>query len=452
MSEKIPLDLTYLSDQILDAANILARPAVQIQLLVIAGSIGFSWLLSMWLWIQFSRRFPQSSQFDVSESRLRGQYHGAALLRYLLTPTLSLLAVNLLRSWLLRQGWLAGFLTDGIYLLWVLGFYRFFLISLYVLFSAKLVSQYRKSLFSPLFWLFVTEFVFNLFADLSGILQVPLIELFGEPVTLKTILVLILGLYFLFVVTSLIEKLFFRLASSGTSQDPGSIQVLSLLLRYFLIGLGIVLIMGYVGVNATALAAITGGLSVGIGFSLKEIIGNFISGICLLFEGALKPGDIVSIDGEMSQVKRLGIRATTVQVMRDNSEEIIPNQTFFTQNVTTFTGTDRLVCRHLKVGASYNCDPQKVLDILLQVANQHPRVLKVPPPSASFIGFGESSLDFELKFCLDDPLIGKTITSELGCAIWKAFADNGIEIPYPQRDLHIRNDDEDRSDSGALQT
>jgi potassium efflux system protein len=442
MSEKIPLDLTYLSDQILNAANILERPAVQIQLLAIAGSIGVSWLLSKWFWIQFKGWFPQVSQFDVSESRLRGQNYGAALLRYLLTPTLSLLAVNLFRSWFLRQGWLAGFLTDGIYLLWVCGFYRFFLICLYALFPANSVSQYRKSFFSPLFWLFVTGFVLNRFADLPGSLQVSLIELFSEPVTLKAIFVLIFGLYFLFIGTSLLEKLF-CLVSSGMSQDPGSIQVLSLLLRYFLIGLGIVLILGYVGVNTTAFAAITGGLSVGIGFGLKEVISNFVSGIYLLFEGALKPGDIINVDGEMSQVKRLGVRATTVQVMRDHSEEIIPNQTFFTQNVTTFTGSDRLVCRSLKVGASYKCDPQKVRDILLQVANQHPMVLKAPFPSAFFISFGESSLDFELKFWLDDPLIGKTITSELGCAIWQAFAENGIEIPFPQRDLHIRSDDGD---------
>jgi potassium-dependent mechanosensitive channel len=450
MSEKMPLDWVYLNDQILNAANILERPAVQIQILAITGSIGVSWLLSQWLWIQFSRRFPQVSRFDISESRLRGHYYGAALLRYLLTPTLSLLAVNLIRSWFLRQGWFTGFLTDGIYLLWFYGFYCFFLICLYARFPAQSVSQYRKSFFAPLLWIFITGFILNLFFDLSSSLQVPLLELFSEPVPLKAIFVLIFGLYFLFVGTSLLEKLIFHLLSSGMSQDPGAIQVLSLLLRYFLIGLGIVLILGYVGVNATALAAITGGLSVGIGFGLKEVISNFVSGIWLLFEGVLKPGDIISVDGQVSQVRRLGVRATTVQVLRDNSEQIIPNQTFFTQNVTTFTGSDRLVCRHLQVGASYKCDPQKVMDILLQVANQHPRVLKIPSPSASFIGFSDSSLDFNLSFRIDDPLIGGSITSELGCAIWKAFAENGIEIPYPQRDLHIRRDDEDFSDHSKL--
>jgi small-conductance mechanosensitive channel len=443
MSEKIVLDLTYLSDQILDAASILERPSVQIQLLGIAVSIGVSWLLSKWLWIQFSRRFPQVSQFDAIESRLPWQNYGAALVRYLLTPALCLMAVNLLRSWFLRQGWLAGFLTDGINLLWAYGFFRFFLLCLFALLPANAVSQYRKSFFAPLFFLFATGTVLNLFADLPQILEVPLIELFGEPVTLEDIFITIFGLYFWFVGTSLLEKLIFSFLSSGIRQDSRANQALSLILRYFLIGLGIVLIFGYVGVSPTALAAITGGLSVGIGFGLKEVISNFVSGIWLLFEGALKPGDIVTIDGEMSEVKKLGVRATTVQVIRDNSEQIIPNQTFFTQNVTTLTGSDRLAYRSLTVGASYQCAPQKVLDMLLQVARQHPSVLKDPSPMAFFIGFGESSLDFELKFWLDDPLVGKRVTSELGCQIWQAFAENGVEIPYPQRDLHIRSDVED---------
>ena len=127
-------------------------------------------------------------------------------------------------------------------------------------------------------------------------------------------------------------------------------------------------------------------------------------------------------------------------MIRDNSEKIIPNQIFFTAEVTTDTGSDRLVARHLRVGTSYQSNPQKVLDLLLQVADRHPRVLKEPAPLAFFIGFGDSSLDFELRFWLDDPLLTKPVTSELGCAVWEAFAKNNIEIPYPQRDLHLRSD------------
>ena len=126
-------------------------------------------------------------------------------------------------------------------------------------------------------------------------------------------------------------------------------------------GLGIALIFGYVGFSPTALAAITGGLSVGIGFGLKEVISNFVSGIWLLFEGALKTGDTIIVEGKMSIVKKLGIRATTVLVDMDHSEEIIPNQIFFTQNISTYTGSNTLIKRSVFVGASYECSPLKVI-------------------------------------------------------------------------------------------
>ncbi len=166
--------------------------------------------------------------------------------------------------------------------------------------------------------------------------------------------------------------------------------------------------------NPTALAAITGGLSVGIGFGLKEVISNFVSGIWLLFEGALKIGDIILIEGDWSQVTRLGIRATTVKVLENNFELIIPNQVFFTQKVSTLTGTDPLICIYLRVGTSYSCRVKKVRQLLMQIAKQHPTVLEEPAPQAFFIGFGDSSLDFELKFWLDEPLLHRTVTSELG--------------------------------------
>jgi small-conductance mechanosensitive channel len=129
-----------------------------------------------------------------------------------------------------------------------------------------------------------------------------------------------------------------------------------------------------VGIRGTAFAAITGGLSVGIGFGLQQVVGNFISGILLLFEGALRPGDIISVEGEVSEVKRMGIRAITVRVLRDNSEKIIPNQMFFTKEVTTYTGSDRLTARTIQVKTKSKSDPQLVISLLLQIAAQYPNV------------------------------------------------------------------------------
>ncbi|HAC63904.1 MAG TPA: mechanosensitive ion channel protein MscS [Cyanothece sp. UBA12306] len=440
MNEQHILNASYFWDELLRISIILQRPVVQSQILVIAGSIFLSWLLAQRIWFEFEKKFPDISKFEEKNLKLLWQQYGAALLYYLLTPTLSLIGINLVKIWFVNQGWFIGYLNDGIKLLWIYGFYRLFLVSLYLTFPLKSVENYHYRFFAPLFGLFVVGLTINLFTDLSKLLHVSLINLFGELVTLGDIIITVAGLYFWIVGTSLAEKILLYLFESEVRKDPRLSQVVALIMRYFLIGLGIVLIFGYVGISPTALAAVTGGLSVGIGFGLKEVISNFVSGIWLIFEGALKPEDIISIDNEMSQVKRLGIRATTVQVIKDNSEKIIPNQTFFTQNFTTFTGTNTLVYRSVTVGTSYQCEPQKVIALLLQVADENTFVLKIPTPKAFAINFGDSSIDFELKFWIDDPLNGKSITSSLVCDIWQKFADNNIEIPYPQRDLHIRND------------
>ena len=443
MSEQEVLNLHYLWSELVKVGIVLQRPAVQIQIFGMTILILLAWIVSQWIWIHFRQRFPRVSQFKVGEERLSWQQNVVVFVHYLLTPVLSLIGIELLRSWFLQQGWFSGYLSDGIELLWVYCLYRFFLTSLYALFPANIVSRYSYRFFAPLFYLFFIRNILSWFIYPPKISEVTLIELFDQPVNLRMMVLTIAGLYFLIVGTSMVERFLLLLFLNSTDQDADALQAAALICRYFIIGLGIVLLFGYLGVNPTALAAITGGLSVGIGFGLKEAIGNFVSGIWLLFEGALKPGDVVNIEGKMSKVTKLGIRATTVQVIKDNSEEIIPNQTFFTQCVSTFTGSDRLVRRSLIVGASYQCSPAKVMEIILQVAHQHPRVLKHPTPMVFAIGFGDSSIDFDLRFWLDDPLIGMTVTSDLICEIWQAFADNNIEIPYPQRDLHLRNDLQD---------
>lgn len=290
-----------------------------------------------------------------------------------------------------------------------------------------------------MFFTFIILHIIHIITDFDTIFRVSFFQLFDQSVTLGDIVVTIGGLYFWITGCSLLEKVLIYLFSKEIRTNQRAVQSISLILRYFLIGLGITLIFGYVGISPTALAAITGGLSVGIGFGLKEVISNFVSGLFLLFEGSLKPDDVISINNEMSQVKKFGIRATTVQVIKDNSEKIIPNQTFFTEEVTTFTGSDSLVYRSVIVGANYNCNPQQVIKVLLEVADNNPNILEYPRPIAFALEFGDSSINFELKFWLDNPLITKRVTSSLICDIWKAFKKNDIEIPYPQRDLHIIN-------------
>lgn len=444
MPDLSPLGYAFLWDQILKWLSVLLRPAVQGQLVAIAIVLVVARLSVQWVGGQCQRRFNPPRYFYRQGQKRSWQGYGMLILHLLLTPLFCLVAINLLQGWFLRQGWVVGLLLVASKLFFTFLLFRCSLVILYGFFSTPSVHRLRYRLMAPLFFLLATGAVLSLQSDLQQLAGVVLFELFGGSITLGAIFVATVGLYFWIVGVIFLERLLQFLFKAGTQINARAGQALSLIMRYLLFFLGFVFIFGYIGLSPTAFAAITGGLSVGIGFGLKEVISNFISGIWLLFEGALKPGDVVNVGGEVGEVKSLGIRAATVRMLKDGSEKILPNQTFFTSEVTTYTGSDRLVAWFVTVGASYNCDPKMVLELILKIAEQHPSVLQDPPPQAFFLGFGESSLDFELKFWLTSPRlsVGKKVISELGCTIWQAFAEHGIEIPYPQRDIHIRDGNE----------
>lgn len=431
--------LPYLSKVITKQLIFLERANVQHQFLAILLSLLVGWLLSQKLWIWLRKNFPQATEFVWSDERLPPRQYVAALIYDLNFPLISLIVLNLSGYLFITQDWTRGLLIVVRQLMWVYLAYRVFLVSLYAAFPLTTVRKYRLRLFEPLFIIFVFRTIISLYNNLEEVLEVSPFKLFNSPITLRTIFVLSVGLYFWIVIVILLENLLIVFFRSATQTTVGALEANLLLTRYFLVALGIVVILGYVNVNITAIAAIAGGLSVGIGFGLQQVISNFFSGILLLFEGVLKPGDIISIEGQNCKVKKLGIRATTVQIINDNSEKIIPNQTFFTTDVTTYTGSDRLVNCSINIGVGYDSNPKQVMALLLEIAYENLQILKVPEPLAFFIDFGDSSLDFELKFWLDDINIRKRVISDLSCVILERFTDNKIEIPFPQRDINIRH-------------
>ncbi|MGK7929893.1 MAG: mechanosensitive ion channel family protein [Microcystaceae cyanobacterium] len=431
-------DLNYVGEELLKVSVLLQRPVVQVQLAIILIISLSSWLIAQSIWQQFQSKFPRFCQLESSETQLSWQEYGGALIRFLTSPILVLILLSICSIFFQSQGWFSGYIVDTIKIVFDLVIFRIFIICLYALFPTKSVKYYQYRLFAPLFVLIIAIRVLGWFVNLKSLSQVYLITIFDQPLTLEPIFVTIAGLYFWFTGLTLAEKIFLKLLRIIRGEAVLIDQAISLIFRYFLIGLGLVLIAGYIGISPTAVAAIGGGLSVGIGFGLKEVISNFISGIWLLFEGSLKPGDYVRINGNMSKVVNLGIRATTFKIIKDNSKEIIPNQRFFTDNITPITGNDLLTRCSVVVGASYGCDPQAVINVILQVARQHPHVLQLPTPVAFAVNFGESSIDYELRFWIHDPMVRLTITSDLICEIWTAFSEKNIEIPFPQRDVHIK--------------
>ena len=198
------------------------------------------------------------------------------------------------------------------------------------------------------------------------------------------------------------------------------------------------LTVAHLGVDLGNIAIVAGALSVGIGFGLQSIVNNFVSGLILLAERPIKTGDWVVVGSEQGYVKRINVRATEIETF-DRATVIVPNSELISGVVKNWMHTDTVGRIRVAVGVGYESDPDQVLEILLRCAGKHPMVLDHPPPKAYFLEFGASSLDFELRCYLANIDYSLTVSSALRLEIFRALNAAGIEIPFPQRDIHIRD-------------
>lgn len=186
-----------------------------------------------------------------------------------------------------------------------------------------------------------------------------------------------------------------------------------------------------------SLTVIFGALGIGIGFGLQNIVNNFASGIILLFERSIKVGDIVVVGGEWGTVKKLGLRATVIQTF-DNSEMIVPNSNLVSSTVNNWTLSERKTRFVASVGVDHDSDIQLVTKLLLEAASNHPKVMQDPAPSVVFTAFGDSSLNFDLRGWVPDIDFRASTKNEIMYEINRLFRENNIVIPFPQRDIHIK--------------
>lgn len=192
-----------------------------------------------------------------------------------------------------------------------------------------------------------------------------------------------------------------------------------------------------IGINLTALTLFSGAIGVGIGFGLQKIVGNFISGLILLSDKSIKPGDVVQLADVYGWVKNMGGRYVSV-VTRDEKEYLIPNEDLITQQVINWSYSSKKIRIRVPVGVSYQSDPHEVIELIVREIKGIDRILLDPEPKCLLKGFGESSVDLELRFWIEDPQNGvANVTSEALLKIWDVLKENDIEIPFPQRDLHL---------------
>ena len=313
------------------------------------------------------------------------------------------------------------------------------------------INFYKRRLVIPVFIAFSAFSLINLISDSIQVFNANLFRLFGTNITIGDLILITFGLYWWIILSSLLTEFLQWSFGLGSTGNPQSNKGFYILIRYALIGLGSFVIIGYVGINPTVFGLITGGLSVGLGLGLKEVVSNFASGIWLLIEGALKPGDIINLSSidqskdpyEIGFISHLGLRAATIVSYSDNSERIVPNQTFFTNQIQTYTRSQNIIARKVWIGVSYGSNPIQVIELLEQLGSDHPRILNTPRPKAYFTTYGESSLNFCLKFWIKEISDGLTVSSEINCQIWELFQDKGIEIPFPQAVVHMVTPDQD---------
>ena len=219
---------------------------------------------------------------------------------------------------------------------------------------------------------------------------------------------------------------------------PPSLQVLlTKILRVILVFVSFAIALSTIGLDLSSFAILGGAIGVGIGFGLQKVVSNLVSGLILLLDRSIKPGDVIEIEGTYGWINSLRARYASV-ITRDGKEHLIPNEDLITNRVINWSFSDRNVRVRVPIGISYNADPRQAISLCLDAARSSSRTLKTPEPKCLMIGFGDNSVDLELRFWIDDPSNGVgNVRSEVFLAIWDRFQKEGIEIPFPQRDIHI---------------
>jgi len=284
----------------------------------------------------------------------------------------------------------------------------------------------------------VGETLKSIFESISSVLQFELFSINEQAITVSSVLWFLLVLVIFFALSKLVNRVIIRRLLIRFDIERSIRYNMLRLGHYVIMVIGTLFAFQFVGLDLSSMAFIFGLLSVGIGFGLQNITSNFISGLILLFERPIKVGDRVTVGEVEGDVVAINMRATTINSLR-NISIIVPNSEFISSQVTNWSYGDPKIRVDIDVGVSYNSDLDMVLKTLKELAEEHPAVLKSHPPQVLLMSFGDSSWDMQLRFWMASPEGYYRIRSEVNCAIVKRFRDYNIEIPYPQRDLHVRS-------------
>ena len=287
----------------------------------------------------------------------------------------------------------------------------------------------------------ITERADRFFENLSGAIATPLFYVGDTHLSISEIVKLIILAIFAFIIARILSEGIKRILLVRMGLDRGSREAISTIISYILATFGCIIVLQGAGINLTSLTVLAGVVGIGFGFGMQNLASNFISGLTLLLEHQIRVGDFIEIDNLLGTVETISIRSTIIKTI-DGLFVIIPNIKFVETNIINWSYRDPRCRLHIPVGVAYGADPVIVTEALLIAARMESNVLSHPSPKVWFRGFGDSALNFELLVWIDQPQKSDAIKSAVNFLIDYELRHRNIEIPFPQRDLWLRNPQE----------
>lgn len=308
-----------------------------------------------------------------------------------------------------------------------------------------IANGFARSLARYVAWTWVTLAILGLTDEAQSLLDSAAIEAGEMRLSLWLILQAVAVIVALTIAARFVSTTTAARIRRNAEISP-SMQVLAIkFLQVVLYGAAFFIGLKAVGVDLTGLAVLSGAIGVGLGFGLQKVVSNLVSGIIILLDKSIKPGDVISLGDTFGWINSLGARYVSITT-RDGREYLIPNEDLITGQVVNWSHSNDFVRLDVYFGTAYHDDPHEVRRIAIAAAQRVDRVLNTKQPVCHIVGFGDSSVDYILRFWISDPTAGLTnIRGNVYLALWDAFRDNGISIPFPQREVRMLGDDTDES-------
>jgi small-conductance mechanosensitive channel len=308
-------------------------------------------------------------------------------------------------------------------------------------FAARLVrNRFVRKIVTWALWITITFYYLGLLDEMANFLDSLGISMGDFNLSLLTLIKAVVSIGVLITLARLATTAAAASIKKNEEISP-SMQVLAVkVLQVVAFGAAFFIGLKMVGVDLTGLAVLSGAIGVGLGFGLQKVVSNLVSGIIILLDKSIKPGDVISLGETFGWINALGARYVSITT-RDGKEYLIPNEDLITGQVVNWSHSNDFVRLDIYFGTAYHDDPHKVRKLAIEAASGVPRVLSSRPPVCHIVGFGDSSVDYILRFWITDPTGGLTnIRGNVYLALWDAFREHGITIPFPQREVKLLNE------------